>query len=325
MGSFNLQDYARPHDSLPGVLWRVTHPNSQHKLDPTTGEMSARARSDDAISDEASLKQRVSHHFSWSSREPSCFLSVFTDEEHARNWAGCCVRNTGDFQVYITPIITAMLPATAQVFDATSLHKRLRIYHRYPEHEVMFLHRIPWQSLGFARSLEGTTTENLRFAWIHVLDVRDVNDALVVCITRVNKRRHTTIHRPIKKVLMELSKRLKGLARDYSAAIPGVVLPERPNVGGEPGQDAVRNTRKPDIELASTSTLSDTPGDKNDTTGILELADGVGGGPGLLVAHTAKDDGQPELEENGKDIPASLHGSVDEGIPDLSRLSLAED
>jgi hypothetical protein len=123
---------------------------------------------------------------------------------------------------------------------------------------------------------------------------------------------------------MELRKGLDALARDYSATIPGAVVPRRPNIGGEPGQDAVRNTREPDIELASTSTLSDTPGDKNDATGILELADGVGGGPGLFVAHTAKDDGQPELEENRKDIPASLHGKVDEGIPDLSRLSLVE-
>jgi hypothetical protein len=324
MGSFNLQDYARPHDSLPGVLWRVTHPNSQHELNPINGEMWARVRSGNAISDEASLKQRISDHFNWSSRKPSCFLSVFTDEEHARNWAGRCVRNTGDSQVDITPIITAKLPATAQVFDATSLHKRLRIYYRYPEHEVMFLHRIPWQSLGYARSLEGATTENLPFAWIHARDVRDVNDALAVCITRVDNRRYTTIHRPIKKVLMELRKGLDALARDYSATIPGAVVPRRPNIGGEPGQDAVRNTREPDIELASTSTLSDTPGDKNDATGILELADGVGGGPGLFVAHTAKDDGQPELEENRKDIPASLHGKVDEGIPDLSRLSLVE-
>jgi hypothetical protein len=124
MDSFNLHDYARPHDSLPALLWKVTHPKSQHTLNHRTGEMSARC--DDTISDEASLKQRVSDHFRWSCREPSCFLSVFTNKEHARNWAKLRLEEPGH-EVYITPIITAMLPATAQVFDATSLSERLGI------------------------------------------------------------------------------------------------------------------------------------------------------------------------------------------------------
>jgi hypothetical protein len=116
MGCFNLQDYAWTHDCLPGVLWKVTHPGSQHNLNPTNGEMSARATRDDTISDQAGLKQRVSDHFNWSSSEPSCFLSVLTGEEHARNWAARRLfLEPGDSQVYITPTITAMLLATTLV------------------------------------------------------------------------------------------------------------------------------------------------------------------------------------------------------------------
>lgn len=40
-----------------------------------------------AISDKSSLKQAAEEHFDWGCRQPSCFLSVFSYEQHARKWA----------------------------------------------------------------------------------------------------------------------------------------------------------------------------------------------------------------------------------------------
>jgi hypothetical protein len=101
-----------------------------------------------------------------------------------------------------------------------------------------------------------------------------------------------------------------------------VVTLARPAIGGERGQDDVQSTREPDAELSSTP--SDILAHRNGTTGIPEPANEAGGGAGLSVSYTAKGDGQPELEGSGKVIRASLLERVDESIPDLSRLSLAE-
>jgi hypothetical protein len=182
--TFNLKDYTRAHDTLPDVLWRVTHPKSQHEVHPAAGDMWARDLR--LISDEASLAQAAKNHFSWYCYEPSCFLSVFTNEDHARNWARVVGgRQKSDEEIYITRIITAMLPTDILVFDATDLSNKLGIEHEYSEDEVIFLHRVPWQSLGRTRKLgihvNGTPKDDSLSPLVH--SVQDFNDSVAPLIS----------------------------------------------------------------------------------------------------------------------------------------------
>ncbi|KAI1131603.1 hypothetical protein F5Y10DRAFT_261984 [Nemania abortiva] len=145
---FDLSTYQCTY--LPNPLWRVTHSQSQSKQDPVTGDLVA-SDSDRKISDKSSLKQAVEEHFNWGSRRPSCFLSVFKNKEHARRWAKRRERTIG--VVYIHEIDTNRLPLGTYIFDAASLVTSLGIVHPYSDDELIFLHRIPSESLRKAEAL----------------------------------------------------------------------------------------------------------------------------------------------------------------------------
>lgn len=138
------------------------------------------AESNLMITDKARLKREAANHFDWKLREPSCFLSVFTDERHARNWA----RQRGH-DVCVTSIVTAMLPPEAHVFNATFLSGELGINHRYSEDELIFLHRIPWQSLGQTRYLLTDIIKETSPP-AEVRPVQELNDNLAAFITHIN-------------------------------------------------------------------------------------------------------------------------------------------
>lgn len=136
------------------------------------------------IPDEASLAQAAANHFNWFSPQPSCFLSVFSDKAHARNWARDRQSKSGE-QVYITQVFTSMLPTHIQVFKATSFCERLSIFHRYSQNEVIFLHRIPWQSLGRTRALfNGTPKQDVMFLVARLL--QELNDSFGHLIERAD-------------------------------------------------------------------------------------------------------------------------------------------
>nr|CEG03909.1 unnamed protein product [Fusarium acuminatum CS5907] len=140
--------------SLPKTLWRVTHSGSQSHRDPVTKDLVASDRTR-TISAKSSLKQAAEGHFDWGNRQPSCFLSVFSCEKHARRWAEQR-RWTHDRlmdEVYLHEIDTTKLPADTYVFDALSLISKLDIGHPYSSDEFIFLYRIPSESLSRTRSL----------------------------------------------------------------------------------------------------------------------------------------------------------------------------
>lgn len=139
--SFDLNDYKCAH--LPGTFWRVIHSNTQSRQDCATGDIVA-ADSTRIFSDETSLKQAVESHFVWNRLQgPSCFLSVFSCEQHARIWAK---RLNGEV-IIIHEIDTTRLPAYTYVFNAKWLAEKLNIKHPCSTNEFMFLYRIPGDSL----------------------------------------------------------------------------------------------------------------------------------------------------------------------------------
>ncbi|KAH8802520.1 hypothetical protein F5884DRAFT_860883 [Xylogone sp. PMI_703] len=138
---FNLHAYKCNH--LPNMLWKVIHSGTQSRQDPHTKDLTA---SDNTriISNILELKQVVEAHLDWWNRQPSCFLSVFSDERHARNWAKQRERTSS--QVYIYQIDTRNLPTDAYPLDLDLMKVRLSITNP-STHELLFLHRIPAQAI----------------------------------------------------------------------------------------------------------------------------------------------------------------------------------
>jgi hypothetical protein len=168
-GAFDLGAYKCTY--LPKTLWMVTHSKSRSRRDLVTGDLVA-SDSTRAISDKSSLKQAAEKHFDWGCRQPSCFLSVFSYEQHARKWAKQRERtqDPGSIdEVYIHKIDTTRLPADTYVFNAVSLSAKLDIVHPHSTDELIFLHCILGQSLRRTQSLgeieeQGTysiATENI--------------------------------------------------------------------------------------------------------------------------------------------------------------------
>jgi hypothetical protein len=251
--TFNLEEYTRQHESLPDVLWRVTHSNSQHVLYPATGDIWAKDLR--VIADEGSLKQAAANHFDWYCAEPSCFLSAFTDEAHALGWARR-LHNKGDKKVYTTQIVTAMLPAETRIFDATSLSNRLGIRHPYSKHEVIFLHRIPWQALGHPRKHPrkldvapgASAKEDSVQVPALVQSLQELNDTVGHSVSARN------IAYRLINVITGVTHASKVRGKDYQASMRGVVvamveaLSERPAHAHAPETDS--RVADPFIELS---------------------------------------------------------------------------
>jgi len=135
---------------LPKTLWKVIHSGTQSQQDPFTGDLIA-SDSTRIIRDESELKQAIEAHIDWWSRQPSCFLSVFSDEQHALNWAK--QREKTQSEVYIYKIDTTNLPTDTYLFDVDSLKATLGFVHPTSTHEFLFLHRITAQAIVSKRDL----------------------------------------------------------------------------------------------------------------------------------------------------------------------------
>lgn len=150
-GALNLDTYTC--SPLPNALWRVTHSGTQSRQDPDTGDIVASARTN-TFSNRADLKQATEEHFDWSSRRRSCFLSVFRCETHALNWGKKQCKGGTQDTVYIHEIDTTKLPRNdVHVFDAVDLTKELGNKHQPSTNELLFLHRIPRESITRTRSI----------------------------------------------------------------------------------------------------------------------------------------------------------------------------
>jgi hypothetical protein len=90
--------------------------------------------------DEDELKEAVQHHINWWSSRPSRFLSVFSDENHAVNWAA--QREKRDPPAHIYEIDTTCLLG-ARILDMELLMTNLDIENPFSAHELLFLHCIP--------------------------------------------------------------------------------------------------------------------------------------------------------------------------------------
>ncbi|KAL7811213.1 hypothetical protein V8C44DRAFT_330983 [Trichoderma aethiopicum] len=148
--AFNLDKYnCTP---LPPRFWRVIHKGSQSKPEMGTGDLVARDKIR-MISSELDLQEAVREHLTWKTRrKSSCFMSVFSDGDHAFHWAISIAmhRYPKEFEYDIIEIDTAKLPPGTRVLHAASLVNTLpvKLDCRPPkEDEYLILHRIPHEAI----------------------------------------------------------------------------------------------------------------------------------------------------------------------------------
>ena len=152
---------------LPEKLWRVTHGNSQSSWENYTGDLVA-ADLTLLFYDKAKLQEAVQAHVDWNKGSPrSCFLSVFTNENHAFNWASLVDQRRAYKPVYILEIETARLsvdPKTMSgaVLDMEVLKDRLGIENPWSKHELLFLHRIPSDAIVSHTPFEKYTVQGMK-------------------------------------------------------------------------------------------------------------------------------------------------------------------
>ncbi|KAJ0100683.1 hypothetical protein J7T55_002026 [Diaporthe amygdali] len=148
--TFDLSSYEC--EQLPQFLWRVTHSETQ-----SLGYMAS--DSTQTFQNPGHLKDAVSIHIHWRHR-PSCFLSTFSDRDHAINWAKDRFRRntqagtTPDDQIVeIHEIDTTNLSIGTHVIAMDWLKSALHLTYDYSKHEYLILHRIPTESVVRVQSL----------------------------------------------------------------------------------------------------------------------------------------------------------------------------
>lgn len=136
----------------PRFFWKVTHYDTQSWEHPFTRDLIA-VDSLRVIATEEELKRAVVNHAFWGSKEPSCFLSVFSDWRHAYNWAqkvaihGSWAREP---PVAIHTIESRLLPSSCVVLEMDSLKSVWPgplAFHKHSQNEWIFLHKIPKQAI----------------------------------------------------------------------------------------------------------------------------------------------------------------------------------
>ena len=135
-------------EELPSQLWRVQYKCSQTKESDEGNLLAADTHTfyDDSQEDLEDFRQSVTDHCTWKHREPTPYISLFSDEDHARNWAMKPFNSTGDDCTLLT-IDTKMLEGV-YVFRLQTLVDDLSI--KIPEkasgnipRAYICLHRIP--------------------------------------------------------------------------------------------------------------------------------------------------------------------------------------
>lgn len=150
-------------DSLPPYLWRVQYSSSQTSYCPDSNNnghhgYGLQARDTHTFYTEdklESFRQSVERQFTWSWRGPQPYISLFSDEEHAENWA---LRepwkgnydyhdDTSDWEI-LTINTRQLQLADIYIFKLSDLQRELDVSlperaQQHSEGAYLCLHRIP--------------------------------------------------------------------------------------------------------------------------------------------------------------------------------------
>ena len=148
-----MERYRLDVDCLPNLFYRVQYPGTQ-TIHDETGFSTKGVVSSSPNEDE--FKDLVAEAFQWDSLVPSPFINVFSEKDHAENWALKWL-HVEDEVCKVLAIKTCELDSV-MVFKLSTLMDELGINLRggalqHKKGAYLCLHRIPARAVGTSESL----------------------------------------------------------------------------------------------------------------------------------------------------------------------------
>jgi hypothetical protein len=84
---FDMDKYICAIRDLPDIIYRVDYPGSRTTFSTQEGFVAADTNKVFGANELNDFKRAIEGHFTWSHRASSPFISLFSDREHAENWA----------------------------------------------------------------------------------------------------------------------------------------------------------------------------------------------------------------------------------------------
>lgn len=131
---------------LPAKLYRVQYPNCQTTYCSATGLRARDTSTFYSENEKDAFRQSIVNQFTWGWRQPTPYITVFSDKKHAENWALSYSRRVGDSCKVIR--IDSRELRHVYVFKLSDLQDRLDFEvpvgaSQHVEGAFVCLHRIP--------------------------------------------------------------------------------------------------------------------------------------------------------------------------------------
>jgi hypothetical protein len=168
-----MDKYCVSQFMLPLHLYRVQYSGTQTIYDHKMGLMAQ--DSTPVYNDDSEFRESIVQAFTWSSSKPSPYIALFSEKDHAENWAlSWSSQRNGERQV-IT-INTRQLRGI-YVFKLSTLVENLNIVlpHGASQHRkgaYLCLHRIPSQAISAIESGWDIQSSKFTTPWIWSIQVR---------------------------------------------------------------------------------------------------------------------------------------------------------
>ena len=145
---------------LPAELYRVQYPKCQTTYCSATGLRARDTSTFYSENEKDAFRQSIVNQFTWSWRQPTPYITVFSDKKHAQNWALSYSRRVGDSCEVIR--IDSRELRHVYVFKLSDLQARLDCEvpvgaSQHVEGACVCLHRIPKRAI-----LGSKTTEEIK-------------------------------------------------------------------------------------------------------------------------------------------------------------------
>ncbi|KAI0523901.1 hypothetical protein F5B22DRAFT_422226 [Xylaria bambusicola] len=149
-----MDQYRCPPEELPRYLYRVRYPESQtrHTAEGLTAADTTTVYGDNEHQ-RGLFRQAVEKHFTSSDRDSSLFISLFSDRDHAENWAYmelwhsrwsenwtlCTIDTSLLNEVYVFKVSTLVDELRVEIPPQAEQHKKgaYICLHRVPQHAIL--------------------------------------------------------------------------------------------------------------------------------------------------------------------------------------------
>lgn len=154
-----MDQFRSDQTSLPKELYRVQYPGCQTSYSPALGLHAKDTSTFYSENQDDAFRLSIIHQFTWGWRQPTPYISVFSDKTHAENWALSHSKRTGSI-CEVRSIDTQEL-RDVYVFQLKDLEVKLKceIPEKASQHidgAYLCLHHIPNGAISLV-----TTTQDI--------------------------------------------------------------------------------------------------------------------------------------------------------------------